>query len=216
MFIGLLTSIVNTSKHTKCVFLGNRKCATHPTLIKLHPNEHNQGLCYYPFPVNLAICSESRHTYNSLSNKLCVPNKTKDWNLSAFNMITGINKFFAFTCECKCKFHRRECNSNQKWNNNKCWSKCKNPKKDHACEKDYIWNSATRSCKNGKYWAIIIDNSAITCDVIIEVTTTVPTGTVSTKGTSTSFYVLLAFLLITIALLIAVSICCYLIKYKAK
>ena len=53
-------------------------------------------------------------------------------------MIKGINKFFTFTCECKCKFHRRECNSNQKWNNNKCWCKCKNPKKHHACEKDYF------------------------------------------------------------------------------
>ena len=31
-----------------------------------------------------------------------------------------------------------------------------------------------------------------------------------------NFYILLAFLLITIVLLIAVSICCYLIKYKAK
>ena len=30
------------------------------------------------------------------------------------------------------------------------------------------------------------------------------------------FYILLAFLLITIALLIAVSIYCYLIKYRAK
>ena len=31
-----------------------------------------------------------------------------------------------------------------------------------------------------------------------------------------NFYILLAFLLITIALLIAVSIYCYLIKYRAK
>ena len=31
-----------------------------------------------------------------------------------------------------------------------------------------------------------------------------------------SFYILFAFLLVTIALLITVSICCYLIKYKGK
>ena len=31
-----------------------------------------------------------------------------------------------------------------------------------------------------------------------------------------NFYILLAFLLITIALLIAVSVCCCMIKYKAK
>ena len=32
------------------------------------------------------------NTVNDLSNKLCVPNKAEDLNLSAFNMITGINK----------------------------------------------------------------------------------------------------------------------------
>ena len=28
---------------------------------------------------------------NDLSNKLCVPNKTEDLNLSVFNMITEVN-----------------------------------------------------------------------------------------------------------------------------
>ena len=33
------------------------------------------------------------NTVNDLSHKLCVPNKAEDLNLSAFNMITGINKW---------------------------------------------------------------------------------------------------------------------------
>ena len=53
-------------------------------------------------------------------------------------------------------------------------------------------------------------------DEIIEETKTVPTKVVLTKCTSTNFYFLLAFLLVTIALLIAVSIYCYLIKHQAK
>ena len=44
-------------------------------------------------------------------------------------------------------------------------------KKRHVCEKDYIWNPATRSCENGKYLASIMDDSVITCDEIIEETT---------------------------------------------
>ena len=36
------------------------------------------------------------------------------------------------------------------------------------CEKDYIWNPATCSYENGKYLGIIIDNSVITCDDIID------------------------------------------------
>ena len=86
-------------------------------------------------------------------------------------MATGINESKTLTkhisCECKCKFDGRWCNSNQKWNNNKC-RECKNPKKHHICAKDYIWNPATCSCENVKYLASIIDDSVITCDEIIE------------------------------------------------
>ena len=39
IFIELLPSIVNASKHTKCVSLSNQKHKTQPTLVNLHPNE---------------------------------------------------------------------------------------------------------------------------------------------------------------------------------
>ena len=54
------------------------------------------------------------------------------------------------------------------------------------------------------------------CDEIIE--EPVPTNLNENKANckTQNFYILLAFLLITIALLIAVSIYCYLIKYRAK
>ena len=84
------------------------------------------------------------------------------------------------------------------------------------CERDYIWNPATCSCKNGTYLASIIDDSVITCDEIIEETKTVTT-TFHEKNAickTKNFYILLTFSLITIPLLIAVSLYCYLIKYK--
>ena len=61
-----------------------------------------------------------------------------------------------------------------------------------------------------------MDDSVITYDEIIE--ETVPTNFIETKVTckTQNFYILLAFLLVTTALLIAVSIYCYLIKYQAK
>ena len=83
----------------------------------------------------------------------------KHLNLSIFNMITGKNESDILTkdilCQCKCKFDGRMCNSNQKWNNNKCQCECK---KYHICEKGYFWNPATCSCENGKYLASIIDD----------------------------------------------------------
>ena len=46
----------------------------------------------------------------------------------------------------------------------------------HVCDKDYVWNPATCSYEDRKYLASIMDNSAITCDEIMEETRTVPTN----------------------------------------
>ena len=72
--------------------LSNQKCMTQPTLINLYPNEHSQEFHYYPFAVKLDRCFGSCNTFNDLSCKVCVPNKTEDSNLNVFKMITGINK----------------------------------------------------------------------------------------------------------------------------
>ena len=126
MFMGLLISIVNASNHTKCVLLRNQKSET---FINLHPNKYTQGFHYYPFTLKLDKYVGSCNTLNGLSNKVCVPNETEDLNLSVFNMITGINESKVLTkhisCECKCRFDGINCNSDQWWNNDKCWCECK-------------------------------------------------------------------------------------------
>ena len=97
-----------------------------------------------------------------------------------------------------------------------------NVKKHHICEKDYVWNPAICNCENGQFLASIMDDSVIKCDKVIESyeeeINTIPTNFSEKNVTrkTKSFYVLLAFLLITIALLITVSIYCYLIKYQPK
>ena len=112
IFIGLLTGLVNDSNHIKCVSLSNQKRVTQPTLINLHPNIYKQEFHCYPFAVKLDRCAGSCNTLNDLSNKVCVPNKTKDLNLSVFNMIAGINELKTLTkhisCEYKCRFDRRK------------------------------------------------------------------------------------------------------------
>ena len=97
---------------------------TQPFLINLRPNEYSRESHCYPFAVRLDRCVGSCDTLNDLSNKVCVPNKKEDLNLSMFNMIKGINELETLTkhisCECKCRFDGRKCNSDQWWNNNKC------------------------------------------------------------------------------------------------
>ena len=51
-------------------------------------------------------------------------------------MITGINESRTLikhiSCKCECKFGRKKCNLNQKWNINKCRCECKNPREDYV------------------------------------------------------------------------------------
>ena len=88
----VLSSIVNASKHTKCPLLSYQKCEIQTTVINLHPNEYSQEFHYYPFSVKLDRYVGSCKFLNDLCNKVCIPNKTEDLNLSVFNMITGINE----------------------------------------------------------------------------------------------------------------------------
>ena len=124
IFFGLLTGLGNGSNHTKYVSLSNQRCMNQLTLINLHPNDYSQEFHYYPFAVKLDRCVGSCNTLNSLSNKVCIPNKAGGVNLSVFCMITGINESKALTkhvsCECKCKLDGAKCNSSQWWNNDKC------------------------------------------------------------------------------------------------
>ena len=52
---------------------------TQPTLISFHPNDYIQALRYYPFAVNLDRRMGSCNTFNDLSNRVCVPNKSEDF-----------------------------------------------------------------------------------------------------------------------------------------
>ena len=124
-------------------------------------------------------------------------------------MITGINESKTWrkhiSCECKCKLDTIKCNSNQ-WRNNDKWQcECK---KNHICEKKYVCNPATCNCENRKYLASTMDDSVITCDEVIESYNeeieTIPINFNEKKLTCKrqNFYILLVFLLITLALLI--------------
>ena len=88
--------------------------------------------------------------------------------------------------------------------------------------KRLCWKPSKCICENGKYLASIMDDSMITCDEVInsydEEIKTIPINFNEKKVTckKQNFYILLAFLLVATALLIAVSIYCYMIKYQAQ
>ena len=85
--MGLLIKIINAFKHARCVLLSNQNRDIQATLINLHPNEYSQGVKYCPFLVKLDRCVRGCNTLNDLSNKVCVPNKTENLNLSALTWL---------------------------------------------------------------------------------------------------------------------------------
>ena len=84
-------------------------------------------------------------------------------------------------------------------------------------KKDYVWNLATCNWENEKYLASIMDDLEL-CVIKLQSHTRKKKILMKKRAAceTQNFYILLAFLLITIALLIAVSIYSYLIKYRAK
>ena len=77
-------------------------------------------------------------------------------------------------------------------------------------KKNYVQDPATCSCENGKYLASIMDDSAIRFDEYIELHDEHANFNDQKATCKTqNFYILLAFSLITVALLIVVSIYCH-------
>ena len=117
------------------------------------------------------------------SNKINVPNKTEDVDLSVFKKE---EKKESKSCECNRKFDDKRYNSNQIQNINKCGFECKVVRKN-VCKKGYASKAAKCTFKNGKYLSIIINGSVIMHDKITETGKPNLTKTAPAKSTPIDF-----------------------------
>ena len=83
--------------------------------------------------------------------------------------------------------------------------------KYHVCEEDYVGKPSRCPCEINRYLKSIADDLVITCDKIIATSETVPINLNEKHATyeMKTFYILSAFLLITILLLIIASVYCF-------
>ena len=72
-------------------------------VINLCLTEYSQEFHYYSFAVKFDRCVGSFNTLKDLSNKVCVPNKIEDLNLSLSNMVTGINESKTLAKDISCE-----------------------------------------------------------------------------------------------------------------
>ena len=89
-------------------------------------------------------------------------------------------------------FHCRKCNLNQKWNNDKCLCECDNKKKVLCAKNNGILQHVVVIMVNMQ--KVLLTIQQFICDEIIE-----DTKTILTRSTSTNFYIILAFLIVTIS-----------------
>ena len=84
-------------------------------------------------------------------------------------MITVINESKTLikhiSCKCEHKFDSRKCNSNRRWNNEKCEYKTY-----QTYKKDHSQNPSPCICENGTYLKRVADYSKIACGENINVT----------------------------------------------
>ena len=107
--------------------MNNQPFMVRPTPIDLNHDK----LDYYPFIMSMNRCNESCSLFQDPVGKIWILIKMEDVDLKVFNMIKGVNESKTLakhiSCERRCTFDGRKCNSGQKENNDKCQCECKKP-----------------------------------------------------------------------------------------
>ena len=154
VFIGLLSASTlgnfgeslasNSYGFMNFVSLNNQTCQARPTLLNINSDE----TLFYPLTVSVNNCRGSC----SIINDVCVPNKVNNMNVKVFTLMSGVNetKCLVKQQSCKCRLHKRVCNSKEKRNHDKCQCECKESDDWGSCKNYYIWNPTTYNCECNK------------------------------------------------------------------
>ena len=101
--------------------------------------------------------------------KLYLPDVVKNINIKVFNIMSTINETrqvkWHDTCKCKCRLDACVCNSQQRWNKDKCRCECNELIEKGIRDKRFIWNPSNckrechELCDVGEY----LDNENFKC-----------------------------------------------------
>ena len=93
-----------------------QSCMNIPFLIDLNSNEYKQGRPHYLIMASLGRCHGSCNKIYEPSGRIHFSNKIEDLHLNVFNLIKELNRskrlIKHISCNFKCKFYDRKCNSN--------------------------------------------------------------------------------------------------------
>ena len=109
----------------KSVSMNKKECKAGAKIVNVSNNEP----MFYPFSIKTSKWSGSWNNINDPYAELCVPNVIENINIKVFNIMSKTNEIrhmkWHETCKCKCRLDASVCNSEQRWNKDKCRCECK-------------------------------------------------------------------------------------------
>ena len=136
------------------VSMNNQKCKVRPKIVDINSNNP----MFYPFSIKVNKCSGNCNNINDPYAKICVPDTAKNINVGVFNLMSRNNKTrhikWHETGKCMCRLDKIICNSEQRWNEDKCRCECKELIDKGVCDKGYVWNPSNCECECDKYCSI--------------------------------------------------------------
>ena len=131
MALAFLSSLVSTTP-LNCILMNNQVCKVRPEIINVNSNEP----VFYPSSIKTNKCSGSCNSITDPYAKMCALDVVKNLNVKVFNLMLRLNTSV--------------CNNKQRWNDDKCWCKCKELIDKGVCDKWYIWNPSNCKCECDK------------------------------------------------------------------
>ena len=123
--LGLTVLSSSITVALNCVSMNNQKCKVRPKIVDINSNNP----MFYPFSIKVNKCSGNCNSINDPYAKICVPDTAKDLNVRVFNPMSRANETrhikWHETCKCICRLDKINCNSKQRWNEDKCRCECK-------------------------------------------------------------------------------------------
>ena len=152
--LAFLSSLVSTTSLSG-ISMNNQVCKVRPEIINVNSNEP----VFYPFSTKTGKCSGSCNNINDSYAKICVLDAIKELNIKVFILMSRTNETrhikWHETCRCICRLDVIVFNNKQRWNNDKCWCKCKELIDNDVRDKGYAWNPSNcecnKSCNFGEY-----------------------------------------------------------------
>ena len=145
----LILVLISTVNSLKCISLKNQERRVRKVII-------DNNYMTFPYKIKVDKCAGSCNDVGNPYFKICSSDVVKNVSVKVLDLISQKsvlrNVSFHKSCKCSCLLDEKVCNSEQKWNKEKCRCECLEIKE---CENGSFWNVVNCRCEFKKAAALI-------------------------------------------------------------